>query len=63
MLPICIALVIVTTSGTTLPLARIVGAAIVTFAIWHGENKNCQLKELEERIALLETMVNTPGFR
>ncbi|MEM6399998.1 MAG: hypothetical protein AAF757_07145 [Cyanobacteria bacterium P01_D01_bin.116] len=59
MLAICIPLVIVTKTGAILPLAAIVGAAIATFAVWSGENQNSQVKQLEERIAFLETMVTT----
>ena len=54
MLAICIPLVIVTKTGAILPLAAIVGAAVATFAVWRGENKNAQVKQLEERIAFLE---------
>ncbi|MEL7245828.1 MAG: hypothetical protein AAGM40_26365 [Cyanobacteria bacterium J06573_2] len=56
MLAICIPLVIVTKTGAILPFAAIVGAAVATFAVWRGEY-NSQVKQLEERIALLETIV------
>ncbi|MGD1910154.1 MAG: hypothetical protein ACFB2X_04630 [Rivularia sp. (in: cyanobacteria)] len=59
MLAICIPLVIVTKSGVALPLATIIGAAVATFAVWRGENQNYQVKQLEERIAFLETIVTT----
>jgi len=59
MLAICIPLVIVTKTGAILPLATIVGAAVATFAVWLGGNKNSQVKQLEERIAFLETIVTT----
>lgn len=58
MLAICIPLVIVTKTGAILPFAAIVGAAVATFAVWSGDN-NSQVKQLEERIALLETRVTT----
>ncbi|MDY6901839.1 MAG: hypothetical protein SWZ49_27745 [Cyanobacteriota bacterium] len=58
MLAICIPLVIVTKTGAILPFAAIVGAAVATFAVWNGDN-NSQVKQLEERIAFLETMVTT----
>ena len=56
MLAICIPLVIVTKTGAILPFAAIVRAAVATFAVWSGDDKS-QVKQLEERIALLETMV------
>ena len=59
MLAICIPLVIVTKTGVILPLATIMGAAIATFAVWRGENPNSQVKQLEERIAFLETIAKT----
>ena len=59
MLAICIPLVIVTKTGAILPLATILGATVATFAVWRGENKNSQVKQLEERIASLETIVTT----
>ena len=59
MLAICIPLVIVTKSGVALHLATIIGAAVATFAVWRGENQNYQVKQLEERIAFLETIVTT----
>ncbi|MEA5597831.1 hypothetical protein [Rivularia sp. UHCC 0363] len=59
MLTICIPLVIVTKTGAILPLATIVGAALATFAVWLGENNNSQVKQLEDRIAFLETIVTT----
>jgi hypothetical protein len=57
MLAISIPLVIVTKTGAIIPLASIIGAALATFAVWRGENKNSQVKELEQRIAFLETIV------
>ncbi len=59
MLAICIPLVIVTKTGAILPLAAIIGAAVATFAVWSGENQNSQVKQLEERVAFLETIVAT----
>ena len=59
MLAISIPLVIVTKTGAIIPLATIIGAAVATFAVWKGENKNSQVKQLEERIAFLETIVTT----
>lgn len=58
MLAICIPLVIVTKTGAILPFAAIVGAAVATFAVWRGDD-NSQVKQLEERIAFLETIVTT----
>lgn len=57
MLAISIPLVIVTKTGAIIPLAAIVGAAVATFAVWSGENQNSQVKQLEERISFLETIV------
>ncbi len=59
MLAISIPLVIVTKTGAIIPLAAIIGAAVATFAVWKEENKNSRVKQLEERIAFLETMVAT----
>ena len=59
MLAICIPLVMLTKSGAILPLATIVGAAVATFAVWRGGNQNFEVKQLEERIACLETIVST----
>lgn len=59
MLAICIPLVMLTESGAILPLATIIGAAVATFPVWQGENKNSEVKQLEERIAFLETIAST----
>lgn len=59
MLAICIPLVMVTKTGAILPLATIIGAAVATFAVWFGGNNNSQVKQLEERIAFLETILTT----
>ena len=59
MLAICIPLVIVTKSGAILPLATIIGATVATFAVWCGGNQNSEIKQLEDRIAFLETIVST----
>lgn len=58
MLAISIPLVIVTKTGAIIPLATIIGAAVATFAVWNPD-KNSQVKQLEERIAFLETIVTT----
>ncbi|WP_414618877.1 hypothetical protein [Calothrix sp. CCY 0018] len=59
MLAISIPLVIVTKTGAIIPLATIIGAAVATFAVWNPENNNSEVKQLEERIAFLETIVTT----
>jgi hypothetical protein len=67
MLAICIPLSAATNSGPILPIAVISGAAIGTGAVWQSsEQKKYQnsllqssnVKELEERIANLETIVS-----
>ncbi|MGB6300667.1 MAG: hypothetical protein WBF90_31450 [Rivularia sp. (in: cyanobacteria)] len=58
MLAISIPLVIVTKTGAIIPLATIIGAAVATFAVWNPD-KNSRVKQLEERIAFLETIVTT----
>jgi hypothetical protein len=68
MLAICIPLSSVTRSGTILPLAAIAGAATGTYFVWRdSENQHKSLaasdaKQLEQRIANLETIVSDREF-
>ncbi|NHC37681.1 hypothetical protein [Scytonema millei] len=67
MLAICIPLSSVTRSGPILPLAAIAGAATGTYFVWRDDNKyksltNSDPKQLEQRIANLETIVSDREF-
>lgn len=62
MLAICIPLSSVTKSGPILPLAAIAGAATGTYFVWRDTERhklaNSEAKQLEQRIANLETIVS-----
>lgn len=65
MLAICIPLSAATESGPIIPIAVVSGAAVGTAAVWKSSDQKSQnsieasnkVKELEERIADLETIV------
>jgi len=61
MLGISIPLAAITESGPVIPLAVIIGTSLSTVAIWRNGNSeslpSAQFKQLEERLANLETIV------
>ena len=67
MLAICIPLSAATKSGAVLPLAVIVGTTVGTASIWGGSieqltgdsQKSERIKQLEDRIADLETIITS----
>ena len=67
MLGICIPLVALTNSGVMLPIAVLSGATVATVAVWFSSEQQMgntsisgsSMKQLEERIANLETIVSS----
>ena len=67
MLAICIPLSAVTKSGPLLPLAVIAGTTVGTVSVWRGSieeltgdsQKSQKIKQLEDRIADLETIITS----
>ncbi|HAX78446.1 MAG TPA: hypothetical protein DCY88_22115 [Cyanobacteria bacterium UBA11372] len=66
MLGICIPLTAVTNSGPIIPLGVVAGAAVGTAVVWRSGDKKSQpelapnqLKQIEQRLANLETIVGS----